>query len=130
MEDVKIDQNPPSPLAQPLQNVLPVVNEDNRAVQDWGVLLVRVRQLSIISPSVDATSFELNLVVFKIFQTIGQFSRLPCDYLDRHINNFLLVSGMYKQLGVLNDAFYVWCFLFFLIGSAHDGMFSLDSIST
>ncbi|KAA3473322.1 oligopeptide transporter 4-like [Gossypium australe] len=59
---------------------------------------------SIVRLEIEAPQFELKLMMFQMFQTVGQFSRMLIEDPHIHLQLFKEVSDSFKLAGVIEDA--------------------------
>ena len=52
-------------------NILYTADDRDRAIRDYVVLTPQVMYPGIVRPQVEATNFELKLVIFQMLQTVG-----------------------------------------------------------
>ena len=68
------------------------------------MLTPQVVHPGIVRPEVEAANFELNLVMFQMLQTVGQFNGLPSKDPYLHLKLFFEVSDAFKTTGATHDA--------------------------
>ncbi|MCI44189.1 hypothetical protein A2U01_0065428, partial [Trifolium medium] len=59
----------------------------------------------IIRPEITAAQFEFKPMMFKMLQTVGQFSGAVTEDPHLHLKQFLEVASNFKISGVTDDAF-------------------------
>lgn len=87
---------------------------------------------SIRRPAIQANNFEIKPAIIQMIQHSVQFSGLPNDDLNTHIDNFLEIYDTFKQNGVSDDAIRLRLFPFSLRDKAKVWLNSLppETITT
>lgn len=111
------NQDNPSP-PPPLNNIiLPhVLNDDDRALEDFVVPLLDGLHTSILKPLITTNNFELKIIMFQMLQIVGTFNGLPNEDLNMHLMNFFGICDSYKKNGMSEEAVRLRSFPFYLSG--------------
>ena len=91
-----------------------VVVADNRPLREYVVLSIIGLGSSVIRPNIQANNFEIKPIILQMIQNSAQFSGLPSENPNAHINIFLKICDLFKQNGVSNDAIKLRLFPFSL----------------
>ena len=118
MVDAQNQDNPNPPIYDNNLVMSDVINDDDRALEDFAVPLLDGLHASILRPPITANNFELKPVMFQMFQTVGTFNGLPNEDPNMHLMNFLAICDSYKQNGVSDEGVRLRLFPFSLSGSA------------
>ena len=98
--------------------MLVVINDDDRALEDFVVPLLDGLHASILRLPITTNNFELKLIKFQMLQTVGTFNGLPNEDPNMHLLNFLAICDSYKQNGVSDEAVRLRLFPFALSSNA------------
>ncbi|KAK8975319.1 hypothetical protein V6N11_063282 [Hibiscus sabdariffa] len=75
-----------------------------RAIRDHLTLILDDLNPGIVAPEIQASHFELKLVMFNMLNSIGQFGGSPHEDARHHIRTFLEVCDSFRQQGVHEDS--------------------------
>ena len=100
-------------------NLPPVANnDDTKALEEFALPVLDGLHSSILRPPIEANNFELKLVMFKMLQTVGQFSGLEHEDLHTHLLNFITICDSFKMNQVSEEAIRLRLFPYSLAGNA------------
>ena len=84
---------------QPVNAQIYMAYDRDIAIRVYVVLTPQIVHPEIVRPEVEATNFELKLVIFQILQIVGQFNGLPSEDPHLYLKLFLEVSDTFKITG-------------------------------
>ncbi|KAL4342292.1 hypothetical protein GQ457_08G035120 [Hibiscus cannabinus] len=108
---------------------VPHVQARNRPIRDH--LLPDLKNLNpgIVTPEIQATQFELKLVMFNMLNSIGQFGGLTHEDARQHLRSFIEVCDSFRQQGVHEDVLQLMMFPYSLRDKARAWFNSIPSRS-
>ena len=79
-------------------NIIYMADNRDMAIRDYVIWTPQAINPRIVRPEVQATNFELKLVMFQMLQIMGRFNGLPSKDPHIHLKHFLEINDLSKLL--------------------------------